>query len=86
MVAISATQERSLMDDDYPPERVQKLIEAYFGEPRERYAEVVLEVRNRGGLTSSEVKALKDRLLFVHSDTIVRQAGLYERDKIINQE
>ena len=74
------------MDDDYPPERVQKLIEAYFGEPRERYAEVVLEVRNRGGLTSSEVKALKDRLLFVHSDTIVRQAGLYERDKIINQE
>jgi hypothetical protein len=68
--------------DDYPPERVKKLIEAYFGEPRERYAEVVLEVRNNGGLTSSEVKALKDRLLFVHSDTIVRQVGLYERDKV----
>jgi len=68
--------------DDYPPERVQKLIEAYFREPRERYAEVISEVRNDGGLTSSEVKALKDRLLFVHSDTIVRQAGLYERDKV----
>ena len=61
---------------DYPPERVQKLIEAYFGQPREKYAEVVFEVRNKGGLTSTEVKALKDRLLFVHSDTIVRQVGL----------
>jgi hypothetical protein len=68
--------------DEYPPERVQKLIAAYFEEPREKYAEVVLEVRNNGGLTSSEVKALKDRLLFVHSDTILRQAGLYEEVKL----
>jgi hypothetical protein len=81
-VAISHERAGAFQMDDNPPERVQKLIDAYFGEPRERYAEVVLEVRNNGGLTSSEVKALKDRLLFVHSDTIVRQAGLYDSGKL----
>jgi hypothetical protein len=63
------------------PERVGRLIDAYFRQPREKYAELVTEIREKGGLTSNEVRALKDKLLFVHSDTIVRQAGLQEFPK-----
>jgi len=63
------------------PERVSKLIDAYFKQPREKYAELVTEIREKGGLTSTEVRVLKDKLLYVHSDTIVRQAGLQEFPK-----
>jgi len=63
------------------PERVTRLIDAYFREPREKYAELVTAIREQGGLTSSEVRALKDKLLYVHSDTIVRQAGLQDSPK-----
>ncbi|HEY6331918.1 MAG TPA: hypothetical protein VI756_21500 [Blastocatellia bacterium] len=63
------------------PERVGKLIDAYFKQPREKYAELVTEIREKGGLTSNEVRVLKDKLLYVHSDTIVRQAGLQEFPK-----
>ena len=63
------------------PERVVKLIDAYFREPREKYAELVSEIRAKGGLTSNEVRHIKDKLLYVHSDTIVRQAGLQDAPK-----
>jgi hypothetical protein len=62
-------------------DRVGKLIEAYFSEPREKYAELVHEIRKNGGLTSTEVRKIKDKLLYVHSDTIVRQAGLQDAIK-----
>jgi hypothetical protein len=43
---------------------------------------MITEVRNEGGLTPAEVRTLKDRLLFVHSDTIIRQAGLSDSRKL----
>jgi hypothetical protein len=58
--------------------RATRIIEAYFTFPRREYAQMVEEVRMNGGLTPSEVRTLKDRLLFIHSDTIIRHAGLSE--------
>ena len=59
-------------------DRVMKIIDAYFNLPWNKYADIIAEVRMRGGLTAVEVQSLKDRLLFIHSDTIIRQAGLYD--------
>jgi hypothetical protein len=59
-------------------DRVSSIIEAYFYRPRSRYAEIVAQIKTKGGLTAREVRLLKDRLIFIHSDTIIRQAGLLE--------
>ena len=59
-------------------DRISKIVDAYFNRPRSQYAEIVAEVRREGGLTPAEVRILKDRLLFIDSDTIIRQAGLFE--------
>jgi hypothetical protein len=56
--------------------RVSGIIQAYFTLPHNEYAEIITGVRSEGGLTPAEVRTLKDQLLFVHSDTIIRQAGL----------
>jgi len=63
-------------------DRVSSIIHAYFTLPRTEYAEVISEVRNEGGLTPAEVRTLKDQLFFIHSDTIIRQAGLSETGKV----
>jgi hypothetical protein len=57
-------------------DRVSEIIEAYYNSPRAKYVDVVSQVKEEGGLTPAEVRKLKDRLLFIHSDTIIRQAGL----------
>ena len=59
-------------------DRVSSIIEAYFQRPRSRYAEIVAQIRTKGGLSAREVRLLKDRLIFIHSDTIIRQAGLLD--------
>ena len=59
-------------------DRVSNVIQAYFHRPRSLYAEIVTEIRTEGGLTPAEVRALKDRLAFIHSDTIIRQAGMFD--------
>jgi len=64
-------------------DRVSMIIEAYFTYPRRAYAEMVEEVRMKGGLTSAEVRTLKDRLLFIHSDTIIRHIGLSEPGDLV---
>jgi hypothetical protein len=76
IAATKGTQE--IVMQNRLPERVLRLIDAYFRQPREKYAELISEIREKGGLTSSEVRTLKDKLLYVHSDTIVRQAGLQD--------
>ena len=63
------------MDAD---DRVSNIVEAYFHRPRSLYAEMVEEIKTKGGLTAKEVRLLKDRLIFIHSDTIIRQAGLLD--------
>jgi hypothetical protein len=62
--------------------RIALIINAYFNLPRGEYAQLVTEVRINGGLTPAEVRTLKDRLAFIHSDTIIRQAGLSEPGKM----
>ncbi|HKV38658.1 MAG TPA: hypothetical protein VJX67_05560 [Blastocatellia bacterium] len=67
-------------------DRISALIEAYFTFPRDRYAALVAQIRQTGGLTSSEVRALKDRVVYIHSDTILRHAGLNEgsSDRVVS--
>ena len=62
-------------------DRISNVIQAYFHTPRSHYAEIVEEIRTRGGFTPAEVRALKDRLVFIHSDTIIRQAGMFDPTK-----
>jgi len=57
-------------------DRVSNLIHAYFALPHDQYSEMVEDLRRAGGLTPLEVRVLKDQLLFIHSDTIIRQVGL----------
>jgi len=57
-------------------DRVSKIIDAYFNFPRDVYARIVSDIRTDGGLLPQEVRLLKDRLPFIHSDTIIRQAGM----------
>jgi hypothetical protein len=59
-------------------DRISLIIDAYFNLPRNEYAQMISEVRMAGGLTSAEVRTLTDGLPFIHSDTIIRQAGLSE--------
>jgi len=63
-------------------DRVSSIIEAYFYRPRSRYAEIVAQIKTKGGLTAREVRLLKDRLIFIHSDTIIRQAGMSDPAEI----
>ena len=60
-------------------ERVDKLITAYYHFPLREYAEIVTQIRNSGGLTVEEVKAIHTALLAVDSRTVVRQAGHPEK-------
>jgi hypothetical protein len=62
--------------------RISLIIQAYFSLPRNEYAQMITEVRVGGGLTPGEVRTLKDSLPFIHSDTIIRQAGLSEPGRI----
>jgi len=59
-------------------DRVPEIIEAYYNSPRGKKVDVVSQVKEAGGLTPAEVRKLKDRLLFIHSNTIIRQAELCE--------
>ncbi|HYM00243.1 MAG TPA: hypothetical protein VEZ90_14920 [Blastocatellia bacterium] len=56
-------------------DRSAKLIEAYFELPKNRYAEIVQEIKTSGGLSPSEAKAIEDKLVYVHSSTILRHTG-----------
>jgi hypothetical protein len=60
-------------------ERVAKLIKAYYHFPLKEYAEIVSQIRNSGGLTNEEVKAIKTEILEVDSRTVVRQTGAFEK-------
>jgi hypothetical protein len=66
-------------------DRVSSIIQAYFALPRAEYAEMITEVREKGGLTPAEVRMLKDRLLFIHSETIIRQAGLSDTGALLDR-
>jgi len=56
--------------------KAEELIHAYLELPHDEYARLVEDLKRRGGLSAEEVRTLKDRLPFIHGETIIRQVGL----------
>ena len=61
-----------------PQNRVSGLLAAYFTRPYVEYGDIVLEIRDNGGLTSEEVQIIEKRVLRIDANTIIRQAGTIE--------
>lgn len=61
-----------------PDDRVSSLLDAYFTQPYVDYGDVVLEIRSSGGLTSQEVGLIKNRVLCIDANAIIRHAGISE--------
>lgn len=61
-----------------PQDRVNGLLAAYFNQPYPEYGEVILEIRNSGGLNSEEVRLIQNRVLLVDASAIIRQSGTTE--------
>jgi hypothetical protein len=61
-----------------PQNRVSGLLAAYFTQPYVDYGDVVLEIRDHGGLTPEEVKTIKKKVLHIDAITIIRHAGTVE--------
>jgi hypothetical protein len=58
-----------------PQNRVSGLLAAYFTQPYVEYGEVVLEIRENGGLTPEEVQIIEKLVLHVDANAIIRHAG-----------
>ena len=58
------------MDD-----RVSGLLAAYFTQPYVEYGEVALEIRNNGGLTSDEIRAIETRVLSIDAMAMIRHTS-----------
>lgn len=61
-----------------PQNRVSGLLAAYFTQPYVEYGDVVLEIRNNGGLTSKEARLIENEVLYVDATTIIRHTGVSE--------
>lgn len=57
-------------------DRVSGLLAAYFTHPYVEYGEVVLEIRTSGGLTVEEARIIKNQILRVDANAIIRHAGM----------
>lgn len=58
-----------------PQDRVSGLLAAYFTQPYVEYGEVVLEIRDNGGLTPDEVRLIMGQVLYVDAQTLIRHTG-----------
>jgi hypothetical protein len=59
-------------------DRVNGLLVAYFTQPYVEYGDVVLEIRNSGGLTAEEVKDIRNKVSFVDASAMIRHTGSTE--------
>lgn len=57
------------------PDRINRLVNAYFFQPLKEYTKVITEISESGGLTEDEVEAIKNQVLYVDAYTIARHAG-----------
>ena len=58
-----------------PQDRVDKLLHFYFKRPYVEYGEVILEIKENGGLTADEVRIIESQVLHVDAKTMIRQSG-----------
>ena len=61
-----------------PQDRVNGLLAAYFTQPYVEYGDVVLEIKDNGGLTPEEVSVIENEVLHVDAATIIRHTGVSE--------
>ena len=59
-------------------DRVSGLLAAYFTQPYVEYGDVVLEIREAGGLTPAEVTDIKNKVLRVDANAMIRHTGSAE--------
>lgn len=59
-------------------DRLIGLLAAYYNQPYPEYREVVLEIRDSGGLDPEERRLLVSRVLLVDADAIIRHTGTSE--------
>lgn len=56
-------------------DRVDKLLHLYFKRPYVEYGEVILKIKENGGLTAEEVRAIESQVLHIDAKTMIRQSG-----------
>ncbi|HST23033.1 MAG TPA: hypothetical protein VLR90_18050 [Blastocatellia bacterium] len=61
-----------------PQDRVDKLLHFYFKRPYVEYGEVILEIKENGGLTADEVRTIESQVLHIDAKTMIRQSGFCE--------
>ena len=61
------------MDD-----RVSGLLAAYFTQPYVEYGEVALQIKNNGGLTSEEIRAIENKVLSIDANAMIRHTSAVE--------
>lgn len=61
-----------------PKNRVIGLLAAYFNQPYPEYREIVLEIRDSGGLNAEELRLIRSQVLSVDANAIIRQSGTTE--------
>jgi hypothetical protein len=59
-------------------DRVNNLLAAYFTQPYVEYGDVALDIRDSGGLTTEEVRAIKSQVSLVDANAMIRQTGSAE--------
>jgi len=59
-------------------DRVTDLLAAYFTQPYVDYGDVVTEIKNTGGLTSEEVRKIRNSVLTVDANAMIRHTGSAE--------
>jgi hypothetical protein len=64
-------------------DRVDKLLHFYFNRPYEEYGEIILDIKETGGLNAEEIKAIESKVLSVDANTIIRHSGAVGKE-IIN--
>ena len=69
-------QEKEMSQD-----RISGLLATYFTQPYVDYGEAVLEIRSNGGLTAEEVQHIKNQLLRIDANTIIRHAGTAKSER-----
>jgi hypothetical protein len=58
-----------------PHDRISGLLAAYFTQPYVEYGEVALEIRNNGGLTSEEIRAIENKVLSIDAKAMIRHTS-----------
>lgn len=69
---------RNAGEREMSQDRVTDLLAAYFSQPYVDYGDVVIEIKNSGGLTSEEVQKIRSKVLAIDANAMIRHTGSAE--------